>query len=443
MNKNELFEAESNVIGSLFIDPSLINEVIEKVEIDAFEPPNNSIISAINRIVKGESQHYKKVGILTVWKILQKGKSKVSQKYIRDIVSNVVSTAEFEDSINIIADAAVRRNILSSLENIKIMIKSDEDLDNVLSETDKVRISMNEQMARFDKQLTLSDHLDATYKEIERISKNKGKMTGIPSGYPRLDFFTGGFQKEFIVIGGRPSMGKTAFALNICSNNVKYYGYKPAFFSYEMRVQALLMRLVCTEARISSQLLKHGGLRDKDKLRLEMAIKRYQGFDMYIDDRQYDIDVLASKIETVKQQHNIDFVIVDYIQLIPVNKRSREEEISYISRTLKGVVMRLGIPIIALSQLSRRSARKGGAPPTLDDLRESGAIEQDADVVIFPHRPIYYGIRKKGGRSMANVAEMHIAKQRNGPTGMAEIVWNQQFASFENPAMHWSHVKKD
>jgi replicative DNA helicase len=441
MSENQLLDAELNVIGSLFLEPKLVHAVVEKVDLDAFAVPNNHIVSAIEHIVKGNSQQFKKVGIMTVWGVLKQRKKKVAQKYIRDVISRVVTTEDFEDSINIVADAAVRRKMDNALRSIKIQIDAHEDLDNIISNVDLMRRETNQQVARFTDQPTMSDHVQRTDAQIQRIIANRGEMTGIPSGFPRLDYFTGGFQKELIIIGGRPSMGKTAFALEVCKRAAQYYGYKPGFFSYETAIESLLMRMICSDAQVSSHHLKHGGITDSEKERLNKYLKVYKQMDMYIDDNQYSIDVLVSKIETVKEQHNIDFVVVDYLQLIPVKGRTREEEISYISRTLKGTVMRLGLPIIAISQLSRRSARKGGAPPTLDDLRESGALEQDADVVIFPHRPFYYGIRKKDGKNMVNVAEIHIAKHRNGPIGMAELVWNQPFASFHNPAGRWSSVR--
>ena len=274
-------------------------------------------------------------------------------------------------------------------------------------------------------------------KKTQKIVSNS--QTGIKIEYDKVDDYYG-FEidgNKLFLLEDMTVTHNTAFMLNVCSKAVQHYGYKPGFFSYEMTTEALLMRMICSDAQVSSHHLKHGGITESEEERLTKYIKLYKEMDMYIDDAQYSIDVLISKIETVKERHGIDFAVVDYLQLIPVKGRTREEEISYMTRTFKGLVKRLSMPIILISQLSRLAARKGGKPPTLDDLRESGAIEQDADVVIFPHRPFYYGIRKKDGKNMMNVAEMHIAKQRNGPTGVAELVWNQPFACFQNPAGRW------
>lgn len=444
MSQNELMEAEVNVIGSLFIEPKLVHEVIEKVDIDAFTFPNDKIIQVIEHIVKGESQQFKKVGVLTVYNVLQQRKLKVTQKYIRDIVGNIVTTDDFNDSLNMVADGSVRTNMEARLKVVQLMIRSKENLDDVIANIDKTRRDINDQIARFIKQPDISDHLSSADIQIKKIIANRGKMTGIPSGFPRWDFFTGGFQTELIIIGGRPSMGKTALALDVVRHSIFSYGYKPGFFSYEMTVKSLMMRMICTDARVSFQNIKHGKVTESEKVNIARTMRKFNNLNMYIDDTQYDIDVLVSKIETVKEQYGIDYAVIDYIQLVPANRkfnRSREEEVSYIIRTLKATVKRLDMPIIVLAQLSRRSARKGAAQPTLDELRESGSLEQDADLVIFIHRPYYYGVIKRGGKSMINVAEIIIAKQRNGPTGVAELFWNSKFASFENPAMHWLQIK--
>jgi len=163
---------------------------------------------------------------------------------------------------------------------------------------------------------------------------------------------------------------------------------------------------------------------------------------LIIDDKQYPLPILISKMETALTSGPADYAIVDYMQLIPVKGRSREEEVSTISRELKALAKRTGKPVIALSQLSRRSVRKGTTvgPPALDDLRESGAIEQDADMVVFIHRPFYYGVKELKGKKMANIAEIYIAKQRNGPTGMIELVWIAEYSCFANPAVKWIEV---
>lgn len=440
-----LSQSEINVIGAVFTEPKLINEVVEKTGFESFASPYNKILEAIHNIVSGKSKRFKKVSVSTVWEMLKQEKTGLNREQLGSLVGHVTSREDFDDSLSIIADNSVRVLLKEKLDDIRALINANEHLDDVMANIDGMRASATKQIERFTKPPTMRDRLELVRAGIDDIVSNPEQITGIPSGYPRIDYFTGGFQDEFIIVGGTPSMGKTALMLDICNNSVRYYDYKPAFFSYEMSIKQLLLRLVCAESGIAYIKIKRGRINRSDQERLNQIIDEFQNLNIYLDENMYDLDVLVSKIETVKDIHDIDYAVVDYIQLIPVPKsfeaRTREEEIGIISKTLKALVKRLEIPIIAVAQLSRLAARKSGEAPSLDELRDSGSLEADADIVIFVHRPYKYGIKVRKGKNMKNVAEIIIAKNRNGPTGTAEIIWDSYHGRFANPAMKWISIK--
>ena len=262
----------------------------------------------------------------------------------------------------------------------------------------------------------------------------------MPSGFTYLDNLTGGFQpSDLVIIAGRPSQGKTALALSIARNAAVEHSIPLGFFSLEMSSQQLVLRLLAAEARVNAQALRTGRLSDEEWPKLSTKAHKLAEAKIFIDDTPaLGILELRAKARRLKAEHNIGLVVVDYLQLMqgPRNAESREKEISMISRSLKALAKELATPVIALSQLSRAVEARSGRRPVLSDLRESGAIEQDADVVIFVHRPEIYGERflEDGQTPSEGIAEITLGKQRNGPTGKIQLSFIKEYARFENLA---------
>jgi len=269
-----------------------------------------------------------------------------------------------------------------------------------------------------------------TFYKIEELYKNKGQLTGIPSGFPDLDLKTAGFQpSDFILVAARPSMGKTSFALNIAQNAALLTGLPVAIFSLEMSKEQLVNRLICSTANIDSQKLRTGNLDEDDWMKLAAAMTPLSKAPIYIDDTPgIGVMDIRAKCRRLKLEKGLGLVMIDYLQLMQGRGRAenRQQEISEISRSLKSLARELNVPVITLSQLSRAPEARSDHRPILSDLRESGAIEQDADIVMFLYRDDYY--HKDSEKK--NIAEVIIAKHRNGPTGVVELLWLAQHTKF-------------
>jgi replicative DNA helicase len=268
---------------------------------------------------------------------------------------------------------------------------------------------------------------------IETLQKSGKAITGVPSGFADLDNLTSGFQGgELVILAARPSMGKTAFVLNIATHAaVEQHGV--AIFSLEMSKESLVQRMLTAEARVDSQLVRRGMLRDFDFTKLARAAGVLQQCPVWIDDTPaLTLLEMRSKARRLKAENDVRMIIVDYLQLMrsPEYSDNRVQEISDISRSLKGLAKELGVPVVALSQLSRASEQRGGErKPILSDLRDSGAIEQDADIVMFIHRPEYYDREDESKRGLA---EIMLAKHRNGPTGDVHLRFNREYTRFDS-----------
>jgi replicative DNA helicase len=275
---------------------------------------------------------------------------------------------------------------------------------------------------------------------LESIHGSHSGVTGVPAGFTDLDNLTGGFQpSDLIIVAGRPSQGKTAFVLSLARNASVLHDVPIAFFSLEMSVQQLVMRLMCAEARVDAHKVRTGRLPEDEWRKLSVSVGRLYKAKIFIDDTPgLGILELRAKARRLKAEHNIGLVIVDYLQLMqgPRSAQSREQEISAISRSLKALAKELNIPVIALSQLNRAVEARTDKRPALADLRESGAIEQDADVVMFVHRPEMYGIEAEDGQSTEGLAEIIIGKQRNGPVDTVKLAFVKQYARFDNKMMY-------
>jgi len=278
----------------------------------------------------------------------------------------------------------------------------------------------------------------AVHKTMDMLQSIHGKhsgVTGVPSGFADLDNLTGGFQaSDLIIIAGRPSQGKTALVLSLARNASIIHDIPIGMFSLEMSAQQLVMRLMCAEARVDAHKVRTGRLPEDEWKKLSTSVGRLYKAKFFIDDTPaLGILELRAKARRLKAEHDVGLVIVDYLQLMQgPRSQSREQEISAISRSLKALAKELNIPVIALSQLNRSVEARTDKRPALADLRESGAIEQDADVVIFVHRPEMYGIDEQQGEGTEGLAEIIIGKQRNGPVDTIKLQFVKQYARFEN-----------
>jgi replicative DNA helicase len=269
-----------------------------------------------------------------------------------------------------------------------------------------------------------------TFKRIEELARNKGKIDGVPTGYTDLDnLLTGMHKGEFILVAGRPSMGKTALGMNIVENAAIRHGVKAAVFSLEMPAEQLVMRMLCSQARVNMQSVRQGTLRDDDWLKLVDAMAPIAKSQINIDDTGgITVPAIRSKARRLQMERGLDLIMIDYLQLMSATGRfgSRQEEVSSISRSLKGLAQELGVPVLVMSQLSRAPAGRSNHVPILSDIRDSGAIEQDADVVMFIHRENYYDPATEKG----NIADIIVAKQRNGPLATIELAYIGEYTRF-------------
>ena len=358
-----------------------------------------------------------------------------SPEFIRDLIIAVPISANVKYYAGIVADKAVLRRLIRLNEEIaNDCYVGKESLETILADTEK-RVFDLIQRRGADEFVPIRQIVMDTMDHIERASRNKGNVTGVATGFLDLDYKTAGLQpSDLIRVAARPSMGKTAFVLNVA----EYVAFKQnktvAIFSLEMSKEQLVNRLFSMEAKVDSQHLRTGNLSEAEWEKLIESAAQIGKSNLIIDDTPgISISELRSKCRKYKLEHNLEMVIIDYLQLMSGSGRStdsRQQEISDISRSLKALARELHVPVVALSQLSRAVEQRPDHRPMLSDLRESGAIEQDADVVMFNYRDDYYNkeTEKKG------IAEIIIAKQRNGPIGTVELVWLPDYTKFANLA---------
>jgi replicative DNA helicase len=353
--------------------------------------------------------------------------------YVSALLDEVPTSANIAYYAKIVEQKSLLRKLIrASSSVISLSYNTEKDAYEIVDEAEKLIFDVTERKGvrgYFSMNEVIKDSITA----IEKLFHRGDNYTGIPSGFKELDDLTSGFQKsEFIVIAARPSVGKTAFALNIAQNVAINQQLTVAVFSLEMSKEALTQRMLCSEARIDSQRLRKGLLRTEEWGPLTTAAGKLSEANIFIDETPGISDMqLRAKARRIQSRHGLDLVIVDYLQLMSSirKKEGRTQEISEISRSLKALARELGIPVLALSQLSRAVETRGrDKRPILSDLRESGAIEQDADVVIFLYRDELYN----PNTDKEGIAEVIIQKQRNGPTGTIELKFFKEFTRFEN-----------
>ena len=425
-------EAEQSVIGSMIMDRDAIMTASEVITSEDFYQSQYGVLFDAMLELYNEG---KPVDLVTLQERLREKDVPPeisSLEFAKDLLDAVPTSANVRHYATIVQEKSMLRKLIKVNEEIaNTCYLAKERTEDILEETEKKIFDLLQYRSTGDfvpiKQVVLNA-LD----KIEKASKNKGTVTGIPTGFIDLDYKTSGFQpSDLILIAARPSMGKTAFVLNVAQNMAFKEGKTVAIFSLEMSKEQLVNRLFSLESKVDSQALRTGNLTDEDWAKLIEGAAVVGKSNLIIDDTPgISIAELRSKCRKFKLEHNLGIIIIDYLQLMSCGKRSesRQQEISEISRSLKAVARELNVPVVALSQLSRAVEQRPDHRPMLSDLRESGAIEQDADVVMFLYRDDYYN----KDTDKKNIAEVIIAKQRNGPIGTVELVWLPNYTKFAN-----------
>lgn len=427
-------EAEEAVLGAILVNPLSLGRIVEFIKPESFYKPAHRIIyEAMLELFKKNEP----IDIVTVSEHLrndEKLEDAGGRAYINDLALNVVTTANVEFYAKIIQEKEIKRALINAGSEIVSMSYENEETDTVLDNAQKLIFNIAAQKDTSDL-VPIQDLVVSSYEQIENRYNNREELVGVTTGFYDLDALTSGLQKsDLIILAARPSMGKTAFALNL-AQNVALKGKKGvAIFSLEMPKQQLVKRMLCSEAEVDTSRVTAGNLQPKDWEKLMDAMTKFADARIYIDDTSgvTATDIKAKCRRLMLEEKDLGLVVIDYLQLMEGggNPNDRNQQISAISRSLKGLARELDVPIIALSQLSRGVEARNDKRPMLSDLRDSGAIEQDADIVMFIYRDEYYNrddVENKGK------AEVIIAKHRNGPVGNINLLFQSNITKFKNP----------
>ena len=426
-------DAEQAVLGSMLTDNDAVMAAVEVLKEDAFYREDNKIIyqAILNLYSKSEP-----IDIITLKDELE-SMGKFEQvggfEYLASLPDKVPTTANVQKYIKIVEEKSVLRNLIKTAnEIIELGYNPTEDVEDIMDGAEK-KIFDIMQSKNTKSYTPIKDVLVESFTNLEKLYNQKQHVTGVPTQFYDLDDKTAGLHgSELILVAARPAMGKTAFALNIATNAALRANVPVAIFSLEMSKDQLVNRMLCSEAMVDSNKVRTGKLYEEDWTKLAEAIGPLSEAGVYIDDTPgISVMEIRTKCRKLKMEKNIGLVVIDYLQLISgSNKRngSREQEISEISRSLKVLAKELNVPVIALSQLSRAVEQRDDHRPMLSDLRESGAIEQDADIVMFLYRDDYYN--KESAEK--DIAEVIIAKQRGGSTGTVKLYWMGNYTKFVN-----------
>ncbi len=427
-------EAEQSVLGAMILDKEAINTAVEIIKPeDFYKEANKEIFEAIIDLYNKNEP----VDLITLSEELKRRGTLENiggVTYLADLSSIVGTTANTKYYCKIVEEKSILRRLIKSCD--EIILKSYEDSDEVNAIIEKAEkaifdITQGKHREGFS---PLNEVLLSSFSQIEERAANQDALTGITTGFIDLDHKLSGLQKsDLVLVAARPSMGKTAFALNIASNAALKGGAKVAIFSLEMSKEQLVQRMISSTSHVDLQKIISGRLSEDEWLQIINAIGPLSQAQIFIDDTAgISLMEMKAKCRRLKIEHGLDLVLIDYLQLMQSESRheSRQQEISAISRGLKALAKELDCPVVALSQLSRAPELRSDHRPILSDLRESGAIEQDADVVLFLYRDEYYNQDSE----KKNIGEVIIAKHRNGPTGSIELVFKKEFTKFVNMA---------
>jgi replicative DNA helicase len=434
-------DLEQAVLGAMMLEKNAVTDTIDMLSTESFYDPKHQYIYGAIRELFGTSNP---IDLLTVThKLKDKGELEIAggAVYISSLTQRVASSAHVEYHARIIAQKYIQREIIRMCsETLRDAYEETTDVFELLTKAEGQLFGIAENNMKKAISTMQSVVMEAI-NEIEQAAKNSDGLSGVPTGFRKLDELTSGWQRsDMIVIAARPAMGKTAFVLSMARNTAVDFNMGVAVFSLEMSSVQLVKRLISSESRISAEKLRKGKLEEHEFQQLYTRITKLSTAPIYIDDTPgLSVFDLRAKCRRLKMQYDIQMVIIDYLQLMSAGgggkgPGNREQEISTISRSIKEIAKELNIPIIALSQLSRSVETRGGDKrPMLSDLRESGAIEQDADIVGFLYRPEYYGLMQdEDGSSNQGVGEVIIAKHRNGALDSVRLRFVGQYARFEN-----------
>lgn len=429
-------DVEEAVLGALMLERDAFIGVADVLVEESFYKEEHR---QIFNVIKELSMQDKPVDLLIVTQELKNRGilDKVGGPlYITQLTSKVASAAHLEFHARIIAQKFIQRELIRSCSEIQANAYDDtKDVDELINEAESAIFKISEGNIKKETQ-PIKPILKEAVSLIEEASKRDDGLSGIASGFTKVDRITAGWQRtDLVIIAARPAMGKTAFILSMMRNMAVEWKKSVAMFSLEMSSIQLVNRLIAAESELGSEKIKKGTLVGNDWDKLNAAIQTLDEASIFVDDTPaLSIFEFRAKCRRLKMQSGVDIILVDYLQLMTAGgdgRGSREQEVSLISRSLKAIAKELDVPIIALSQLNRSVESREGKRPQLSDLRESGAIEQDADMVCFIHRPEYYGITEdEEGNSLRNVAELIIAKHRNGAVGDVRLTFRKELAKF-------------
>jgi replicative DNA helicase len=429
-------EAEKCVLGAILINNQAFNQAAEVVDAaDFFRDAHRRIFEKM----VGLTDRSEPVDLVTLTNEL--GRSNELEgvggpAYISALSDGVPRSANVEYYAKIVKEkATLRRLIQSATDVLGRAYDAEEDADDLLDDAERSIFQIADDRMRSGF-VRLGELVDSSHQMLEKLEQHRGLVTGVPSGFTELDEMTSGFQPaDLVIIAARPSMGKTSFVMNLASNCAIEHGKCVGVFSLEMSKEQLFMRLLTSEARVDAHRFRGGYFGEQDYARLASALGRMHDARVFIDDTpSIGILEMRAKARRLKLEHGLDMLVIDYLQLMQGRGRfeNRQQELASISRSLKILAKELGIPILALSQLSRAPDARADHRPQLSDLRESGALEQDADVVMFIFREEMYVNEGEPKPETEGVAEIIIGKQRNGPVGTVRLAFLKQYTRFEN-----------
>lgn len=424
-------EAEKSVLGAMLQDTNAVLQAVEQLKPDDFyQPQHRELFSAMLDLNAAQ----KPIDLVTVsTELTRRGTMDGigGTSYLVDLISYVPTTVNVRTYITLILEKSTLRKLIHAGQQItQECYQQQVSLQETLSHAEKSIFDIVMNRTEGESLKHIREVLMNTYEQIEELARHPGEMTGVPTGFIDLDnLLTGMHGGELILIGARPSMGKTSFAMNIASHASIYAGKSVAVFSLEMPREQIAMRVLCSDARVDMQKVRKGLLGSDDWIRLAKALGPMSNAPMYIDDTAGITPTqLRSRCRRLMMEHKLDLIVLDYLGLMHADGRveSRQLEVAEISRQLKAIALELKVPLIACAQLSRANKDRIDKRPILSDLRDSGSIEQDADVVMFLHREEYYNHDTED----KNIGEVIIAKQRNGPLGTVKLAWLSEYTTF-------------
>ena len=426
-------ESEQAVIGSMLTDKEAVSAAIEVLKPeDFYREDNRTIFEAILNLY-GRSEPIDIITLKSELSSMGKFEAVGGLEYIAELPDKVPTTANVEQYIKIVEEKSVLRNLIKTAnEIITLGYDQTQEVDGIIDGAEK-KIFEVMQKKNQKGYTPIKDILVETFTELEQLYNQKQRITGVPTGFSDLDFRTSGLHNsDLILVAARPAMGKSAFALNIATNAAVRAKVPVAIFSLEMSKEQMTSRILCSEAMVDSNKVRTGKIDDEEWSKLAAASGELSEANIYIDDTPgISIMEIRAKCRKMKIEKNIGLVVIDYLQLVQGSGKrggSREQEIAEISRSLKILAKEINVPVIALSQLSRAPEQRPDHRPMLSDLRESGSIEQDADIVMFLYRDDYYNEDSE----KKNIAEVILAKHRAGSTGTVELLWLGNYTKFAN-----------